>query len=132
MSFRILGPRELLYFPRLLALFPQVQRHASALLLPGSIAPAPHLTSPLCCRKARLPALCGIELSFIVLISSTADFSSCSGLFSMNEIVLGSTPLLPSPTYWNIPPTEAIVLHVLILVIEVYVETKGPHEGRFS
>ena len=28
--------------------------------------------------------------------------------------------------------TEAIVQHVLISLIEVYVETKGAHEGRLS
>jgi len=114
-----------------LQLPPLVRRHASVLLLPGSIAPAPHLTFPLCCHKAQRRAVRGAELSFIVSILSTAVFSCCVHLITANEFALYNTCYLPYAPYMNPRLDKAFFLHVLILIIEAHVQTQGFYVRRF-
>ena len=127
---RLIRSREFGRLCNSLRNFPRVRCHASALLLPGSIAPAPHLTSPLCCHKAQRRAVRGAELSFIVSILSTAVFSRCVHLITTNEFALYNTYYLPYVPNMNSRLDKAFFLHVLILIIEVHVQTQGFYVQR--
>jgi len=88
------------------------------------------LTSPLYHCKAPAGAAREAELSFIVVIKSTAIFSSCARLIATNEIMLHSSYRLLYAVDLNPRLYKAFNLHVLISIIEGYVQTQCIHTQR--
>ena len=115
---------------RSLCLCQRVQCRASELSTPDCPASALHLTSPLYHCKAPAGAAREAELSFIVVIKSTAIFSSCARLIATNEIMLHSSYRLLYAIDLNPRLYKAFNLHVLISIIEGYVQTQCIHTQR--
>ena len=127
---RLVQTRELQNSWRPLRTLRPVRCHASALSAPDSISPAFHLTSPLCSLKAPQNAARRAELLNITSILSMSVFSLCSELFPANEFVLYHTCPLLYKMKTDPCLHKALIFHVLILLIEVYVQKKDSRLGR--